>query len=301
VRGERGAGRGGGTAGTGRGATLRIIGRRGRGRWLPFSGWHLVLLPTALVMLLPLVWTVVTSVEGPADVGRFPPVLLPHSLHLANYRDAWHAAPFGQWFLNSAVVAGCAVLGNLVLCSMAGYAFARIRFAGRGVLFVGLLATLMVPLQVLIIPTFIIVRALHLVDTLPALILPNLVTPFSIFLFRQFFRTLPVELEDAARIDGASRLRILARIVLPLSKPVLATVAVITFLWSWNDFLWPLIVISSPRHMTLQLGLSTFQGAHTTQWALLMAGTVMSQLPVLALFFAAQRYIVQSIAMSGLR
>jgi multiple sugar transport system permease protein len=273
-----------------------------RRRWHPpLSLWHLVLAPTAAVMLLPLAWVVITSIQRPSDALQFPPVLLPRALHWQNYPDAWRAAPFGHWFLNSTVVASAAVLGNLTVGALAGYAFARIRFLGRGVLFVVLLATLMVPLQVLIIPTFIIVRLLGLVDTLPALILPNLVTPFSIFLFRQFFRTLPLELEDAARIDGASRLTVLTRVVMPLSTPVLATVAVITFLWTWNDFLWPLVVVSSDSHMTLQLGLASFQGAHSTQWALLMAGTVMSQVPILALFFVCQRWFVQSVALSGLK
>lgn len=274
--------------------------RRPRRR-LPFSPWHLVLAPTAAVMLLPLVWVVITSIQRPSDAIQFPPVLLPRGLHWENYPAAWRAAPFGHWFVNSTVVATAAVLGNLTVGALAGYAFARIRFLGRGVLFIVLLATLMVPLQLLIIPTFIIVRLLGLVDTLPALILPNLVTPFSIFLFRQFFRTLPLDLEDAARIDGASRLTVLTRIVAPLSTPVLATVAVITFLWTWNDFLWPLIVISTDSHMTLQLGLSSFQGAHSTQWALLMAGTVMTQVPVLVLFFLCQRWFVQSVVLSGLK
>jgi len=272
-----------------------------RRRRLPFSPWHLVLAPTAAVMLLPLVWVVITSIQRPTDALQFPPVLVPHTFHWQNYPDAWRAAPFGDWFVNSAVVASAAVLGNLTVGALAGYAFARIRFLGRGALFIVLLATLMVPQQLLIIPTFIIVRLLGLVDTLPALALPNLVTPFSIFLFRQFFRTLPVDLEDAARIDGASRLKVLTRIVAPLSTPVLATVAVITFLWSWNDFLWPLIVISTDSHMTLQLGLSSFQGAHSTQWTLLMAGTVMTQVPVLALFFLCQRWFVQSVVLSGLK
>jgi len=252
-------------------------------------------------MLLPLVWVVITSLQRPNDALQFPPVLVPRGLHWQNYLTAWRLAPFGRWFVNSTVVASAAVLGNLTVGALAGYAFARIRFLGRGVLFIVLLATLMVPLQLLIIPTFIVVRLLGLVDTLPALILPNLVTPFSIFLFRQFFRTLPSELEDAARIDGASRLTVLTRVVAPLSTPVLATVAVITFLWTWNDFLWPLVVIRSDSHMTLQLGLSSFQGAHSTHWALLMAGTVMTQVPILALFFFCQRWFVQSVALSGLK
>ena len=163
-----------------------------------------------------------------------------------------------------------------MFCSLAGYAFARLRFFGRDVLFVALLATLMVPFQVTMIPTFLIVKDLGLVDSLGGLIVPNLVTPFGIFLLRQFFRTLPIELEEAARIDGCSRLGVLLRVVLPLSLPALATLGIVTFLWTWNDFLWPLIVISSPDQMTVQLGLASFQGAHQTNWTLLMAGNVMA-------------------------
>jgi multiple sugar transport system permease protein len=167
--------------------------------------------------------------------------------------------------------------------------------------FVVILATLMVPFQVVMIPTFLIMKHLGLIDSLGALILPNLVTPFGIFLMRQFFRTLPIDLEEAARIDGCSRLGTLFRIVLPLSGPALATLAVITFLYTWNDFLWPLIVIQSDSHMTLQLGLSTFQGAHATNWTLLMAGNVMAVLPMLVAFLLAQRQFVNSIAAVGVK
>jgi multiple sugar transport system permease protein len=193
------------------------------------------------------------------------------------------------------------VVGNLFFCSLAGYAFARIKFFGREVVFILVLATLMIPFQVVMIPTFLIVRKLGMIDTLGALILPNLAQAFGIFLLRQFFRTLPIELEEAARIDGASRLGVLFKIVLPLSGPALATLAVITFLWTWNDFLWPLITIYSPNNMTLQLGLTTFQGAHQSSTNLLMAANVMSMVPVLLLFFFAQRYFIRGIATSGLK
>jgi multiple sugar transport system permease protein len=194
-----------------------------------------------------------------------------------------------------------AVAGNLVFCSLAGYAFARIKFFGRGIVFVAILATLMVPFQVTIIPTFLIVRQLGMIDTLGALIVPNLAGAFGIFMLRQFFLTLPIELEEAARIDGASRLGVLMKIVLPLSGPALATLAVITFLWTWNDFLWPLIVISSANNMTLQLGMATFQGAHQSNTNLLMAANVMSVLPMLFVFFVAQRYFIRGIATTGLK
>ncbi len=203
--------------------------------------------------------------------------------------------------LNSTIVSVTCVVSNLVLCSLAGYAFARLRFRGSGLLFLAILATLMVPFQVVMIPTLLIVKHLHLVDSLPALILPNLVTPFGIYLLRQFFVSLPIEIEEAALIDGAGRLRILARILLPLMGPPLSTVAVLTFLSVWNDFLWPLVVTSSPNTMTIQLGLSTFQSAHFTQWPELMAATVMSQLPVLFLFVVGQRFFVSSIANTGIK
>lgn len=268
---------------------------------LPFSPIHLFLLPVAVVMLAPLAWMLITSIELPAEANRFPPTLIPSTFHWQNYTNALQAAPFTRFFVNTAIVSGSAVVGNLIFCSLAGYAFARIKFFGKDVLFVAMLATLMVPFQVVLVPTFLIVRQLGLVDTLGALIAPNLVTPFGIFMLRQFFRTLPIELEEAARIDGASRLGILFKIVLPLSIPALVTLGVITLLWSWNDFLWPLIVISSPDQNTLQLGLANFQGAHLTEWTLLMAGSVMSQLPILALFFAAQRYFIQSVAFTGIK
>jgi multiple sugar transport system permease protein len=286
-------------------AASQSIGRR-RFR-LPFSPWHLVLVPATLVLIFPFVWLIVTSVETPAEALHFPPVLIPRQLHFANYPNALAAAPFGRFFINSAVVAVSTVLCNLVLCSLAGYAFARLRFLGRGALFVVIMTTLMVPFQVTMIPQFIITRWLGIhvlagvgINHLGALILPNAATAFGIFFLRQFFRTLPIEYEESARVDGASRLKVLWRIVLPLSAPALATLAALTFLDSWNNFLWPLIAITSTNHMTVPLGLATFQGAHSTEWTLLMAGNVMSLAPMLVIFFAAQRYFVRSVAATGL-
>ena len=271
-------------------------------RWpLPFSPRHLALMPIAALMLLPLGWMLLTSIQTLPESRHFPPVLIPSGIHWQNYPDAWNAAPFGRFFANSMIVTLSAVAGNLVFCSLAGYAFARMRFFGRDVLFVALLATLMVPFQVTMIPTFLIVQKMGLVNSLPALIVPNLVTPFGIFLLRQFFRTLPIELEEAARMDGCSRLGVLMRVVLPLSMPALATLAIVTFLWTWNDFLWPLVTIFHPNVFTLQLGLMSFQGSHVNDTNLLMAGNVMSMLPMLILFIAAQRYFVRGIATQGLK
>jgi multiple sugar transport system permease protein len=271
-----------------------------RGRFL-FSPWHLVLFPLAIVMIVPMIWMVITSVETLNETRHFPPILVPSGIRWQNYTDVLQQAPFARWFVNTLVVTVVVVAGNLLFCSLAGYAFARIKFFGREVVFILVLATLMIPFQVIIIPTFIIVRKLGLIDTLGALIVPNLAGAFGIFLLRQFFRSLPIELEEAARIDGASRLGVLFKIVLPLSGPVLATVAVVTFLWTWNDFLWPLVTLYSPNNMTLQLGLTTFQGAHQANTHLLMAASVMSMLPVLILFFVAQRFFIRGIATSGLK
>ena len=264
------------------------------------SPWHLVLIPIAVVMAIPLVWMVITSLSTLEETRRFPPGL-PSSLQWSNYATAWNDSPMAHWLLNSAVVSVTCVLTNLVLCSLAGYAFARLRFPGSQVLFIAILATLMVPFQVVMIPTLLIIKHLHLVDTLPALALPNLVTAFGIYLLRQFFVSIPVELEEAALIDGASRLRILRSVLLPLMGPPLTTLAILTFLAVWNDFLWPLVVIATPDNMTVQLGLSTFQSAHFTNWPVLMAATMISQIPVFILFLVGQRWFVQSIANTGLK
>jgi multiple sugar transport system permease protein len=274
---------------------------------LPFSPWHLVLVPATVVLLFPFVWLGVTSVETPAEALHFPPILIPHELHFENYPNALAAAPFGRFFVNSAVVAVTTVLCNLVFCSLAGYAFARLRFLGRGLLFAVIMTTLMVPFQVTMIPQFIITKWLGVhvlaqvgINHIGALILPNAATAFGIFFLRQFFRTLPIEYEESARVDGASRLKVLWRIVLPLSAPALATLAALTFLDSWNNFLWPLIAVTTTNQMTLPLGLATFQGAHATDWTLLMAGNVMTLVPMLLIFFAAQRYFIRSVAATGL-
>ncbi len=275
---------------------------RRRLRLLPFDPWHLFLAPLAVVMLLPMVWMVVTSLQTEAQTFHFPPILWPGTLRFENYATVMRDSAFGTWFWNTTVVTVAIVLSNLILCTLAAYAFARIRFLGRGVTYFLLLATLMVPVQVVLIPTFLIVKELGLLDHLGALIVPHLASVFGIFMLTQFFRTLPVELEEAARIDGASRLSILLRIVVPLSLPALATLAVIQFMWTWNEFLWPLVtILTNQGAFTLQLGLATFQGSHQTQWHLVAAANIMSMLPMLALFLVAQRYFVRGIATQGLK
>jgi multiple sugar transport system permease protein len=274
---------------------------------LPFSPWHLVLIPATIVLIFPFVWLLITSLETPSEALRFPPILVPHRLDFGNYPAALHAAPFTRFFLNSTVVAVSTVVLNIVLCSAAGYAFARFRFLGGGLMFALIMTTLMVPFQVTMIPQYIITKWIGInllagagINHIGALILPNAATAFGIFFLRQFFRTLPIEYEEAARVDGASRLKVLWRIVLPLSAPALSTLAALTFLDSWNNFLWPLIAINQNSQMTLPLGLATFQGAHATEWTLLMAGNVMSLIPMMVIFFAAQRYFIRSVAATGI-
>jgi multiple sugar transport system permease protein len=278
-----------------------------RRRRPPFSPWHLVLIPATVLLIFPFAWLLITSVETSGEALRFPPLLDPSVIRWANYSDALASAPFVRFFINSAIVAAATVLSNLVLCSLAGYAFARFRFFGRTALFAVIMATLMVPFQVTMIPQFIITKWLgvHLlaavgINHIGALILPNAATAFGIFFLRQFFKTLPLEYEESARVDGASRLTVLIRIVLPLAAPALATLAALTFIDSWNNFLWPLIAVTSTNQMTLPLGLATFQGSHQTDVPLLMAGNVMSLLPMLLVFFLAQRYFIRSVAATGL-
>ncbi|WP_275561353.1 carbohydrate ABC transporter permease [Streptomyces sp. 5-6(2022)] len=268
---------------------------------LPFSPWHLLLAPLALLFAVPLIWLGLSSVMSDAEINRFPPALWPSGIHLDGYRFVLGNAMFPRWFVNSLIVSAVAVVSNLLLGTLGGYAFARMRFGGSRVLLVLMLATMAIPFQLTMIPTFLVMRKLGLVDTLGALIVPSLVTPFAVFLLRQFFLSLPRELEEAAWIDGCSRLRVLFQIVVPLSRPALSTVAVLTFLTTWNDLSWPLIALNHDANYTLQLGLTTFRGQHHTQWSAVMAGNVITVLPVLLAFLAAQKTFVRSITSTGLK
>ena len=278
-----------------------LSGRTPRRRWLPFSPFHLVLIPVALVFAVPLLWLLLSSFMTNAQINKFPPTIIPDSLHLDGYRYVLHNALFPRWFLNSTIVALVVVLGNLVFGTLAGYAFARMRFFGSKTVLTLMLGTLVIPFQITMIPSFLLLKWLGLIDTLGAIIVPSLVTPFAVFLLRQFFLSLPREIEEAAWIDGCSRLRTLWTIVVPLARPALGTVAVLTFLVTWNDLAWPLIVINSDHNYTLQLGLTTFQGQHRTEWAAVMAGNMITVLPVVIAFFAAQRTFIQSLTSSAVK
>jgi multiple sugar transport system permease protein len=256
-----------------------------------------------VAFLLPFLWMVSSSLKDLSEIYEFPPRLIPSTIHVENYLDAWNALPFSVFFRNSFVVALVTTVGVVFTSSLAGYSFARLRYPGRDQIFLAYLATMMIPFPVLMVPLFVIMRNLGLVDSLWALILPAIFTPAGTFLMRQFILTLPRELEEAARVDGCGYFGIYWRIVLPLMKPVIATLAIFTFLGSWNEFLWPLITINSIENKTLPLGLTMFQSqlSGRTPWHLVMASATFTIVPVLILFVAGQKYYVRGIVTSGLK
>jgi len=261
---------------------------------------HAALIAGALVMIVPFLWMLTLSLK-PAALTHQAPYLIPTRFELANYEAAWQAAPFARYYFNSIVMTAGIVLGQVLLSSLAAYAFARLRFPGREVLFLVFLATMMVPFHVILIPSYLIIDRLGWIDSYAALIVPRMVSAFGIFLLRQYYQGIPRELDEAAMIDGASRLGIWWRIILPLSGPGLATLGIFAFMFAWNDFLWPLVVINDPDMRTVQLGLAMFQGRYGTQWTLLMAGTVTATLPTLIVFLIGQRWFIQSVAQSGVK
>jgi multiple sugar transport system permease protein len=275
--------------------------RRSAGQVAGRVGLYVLLYGLAFLTVAPFLWMVLTSFKDIGEIFSYPPTWLPERFSLDNYRAAFEAAPFGRYYLNSLFVSVAVTLGQLVTCSMAAYAFARMEFRGRDALFYVFLATMMVPAHVTMIPSFMVLHWLGLIYTYGALILPGLASAFGTFLLRQFFLTLPKELEEAAFIDGCGRARVLWQIVLPLSRPALATLAVFTFMGVFNDFLWALIAINSERLYTVQLGLAIFRDRYSTEWGSLMAGSVVATLPVLLVFLAAQKYFIQGIALSGLK
>jgi multiple sugar transport system permease protein len=275
--------------------------RRPRRRRLPFSGWHFFLLPVALLFILPFVEMFLTSVEPASEINKFPPAFIPSHLTFSGYQQLFAQSDILHWLLNTAIVSASAIVSHLVLCSLAGYGFARLKFPGKTFGFLAIIATIMVPTQLLMIPTYVMFARLGLVDHLGAAIVPWLASAFGIFLMRQFFLSLPAELEEAGLIDGCSRLQVFFRIVLPLAKPALATLAIFTLLGSWNDLVWPLIAINNDHAFTLQLGLTNFQGTRRTEWSLLMAGNVVATLPLILFFLAAQKQFIATMSFSGLK
>lgn len=274
--------------------------RRRRARGLAADVLVYVLLLLGLLsVILPFIYMLTSSLETPVQIGSLTPQFIPNPLVWSNYQQVWNDLPIARYFVNSAIVSLTITVAQLLTASMAAYAFARLRFRGRSTIFALYLATLIIPSQVTLIPNYLIVRELHWHNTYAGLIAPFVVSVFSTFLLRQFFLTIPTDYEDAARIDGANHWQIYSRIILPLARPALATVVILTFLASWNNFLWPLVVVDSPSLVTVPLSVTAYQGQFAIAWGPLMAAATLSLLPVLIVYVLMQKYVVEGIALSG--
>jgi multiple sugar transport system permease protein len=289
---------------------------------------YILLSLLGISMIFPFLWMVSTSLKDPGDVFTYPPKWLPDPVRFDNYPKAWQAIPFPRGYINSIFIAVLVTLGQVFTSALAGYAFARLSFPGRDKLFLGYLATMMIPGAVTMIPVFILFRIMPEIlnkitastlwnsdlyignffvgkpvgiDSYFALIAPAMFTAYGTFMLRQFFMSIPRDLEDAAKIDGCSLFGIFWRIILPLSKPALATLFTFTFMGSWNNFMWPLIVTNSMELKTLPIMLASFQGLYATDWTLLMAGSIIVLLPVVIVFIFNQRYFVEGIKLTGIK
>jgi len=266
--------------------------------------WYTTLIGIGLVIVAPLLWMVSTSLKSNQDATTVPPSFWPREVSTEGYDTVLTAesqTPVLRWFVNSVLAASLHAILVLLVASAAAYALARMQFAGRRLLFGVIVGTLFVPPFALIIPNYLIVDQLGWLDTLAALVVPGAASAFGVFFLRQFFLSLPMELEEAAELDGANRFQIFTRVVLPLSKPALATLAVLSFLTNWNDFLWPIYVLFSPERLTLPPGLNNLQSAYTTDYPVIMAGAVLASVPVLLLFLVAQRYVIEGVSRTGLK
>lgn len=264
-----------------------------------------VLILATLMMVVPFIWMVTTSLKPSGTEFTWPPELLPREIDTSNFVKLFTLVPFGQYFLNTTFVTTVTVIGQLIVCSMAAYGFARLNFMGRDIIFVLYLATMMIPYQITLIPLFLIVHNLGWVNTYQGLIVPGISSVFGIFLLRQAFLGIPKDYQDAARMDGASEWRIFAQIFLPLIGPSLATLGVFAFMGTWTDLIWPLLIARSEEMRTLELGLAYFSvrphAYEQPNWPLLMAAAVVVMLPVLVVYFFAQRYFITGISLSGVK
>jgi len=276
-----------------------MLGSKSRfGKW-----WVYLIVTFALVLVIaPFVWMVLGSFKGEGELRRVPPTWLPESASFDNYTQLFAQLDFGTYFVNSAIVAVVVTAGNLLFCSMLGYALAMLNFPGKRVLLLLVLGTLMIPGVVTFVPLFVLVANAGLIDSLPGLFLPFLAAPFGVFLMRQFISGLPPDLLDAGRVDGASELGIFGRIILPLCGPALATLGILTFLGSWNNFLWPLVVAQTEKTYTLPVALALYStGQNSTQYGLLLAGACVVVLPLLIVFLVFQRHFIEGIATTGIK
>jgi putative chitobiose transport system permease protein len=265
-------------------------------------GLYLLLSAIAVAMLFPLLWLFSTSLKSPTeDIFSFPPQLLPKAPTIGNFQLVWQNYPFGQYFLNSTIIALLTVSINLLFCSLAAYPLARLNFQGRDLIFAGVVSTIMIPFQIVMIPLYVLAVKLGLRNTYLGVILPGLASAFGIFLLRQAFQGVPKELEEAARIDGCSELGIWWHVMIPAVRPALATLAIFVFIGAWSDFLWPLIVLDRPEYYTLPLGVAKLASTLDLNWRLIAAGSVISIAPIVLLFLFLQRYIIPTDAGSGVK
>lgn len=262
---------------------------------------HVILIIASITMLIPFLWMISSSLKNTQELFSIPPTWIPEHVAVENYTYMLEAAPWGKYFFNTFFITALTILGQLITCSMAAYAFARLNFKGRNMMFWVYLGTMMVPFQVVMIPQFKIVKLLGLVDSHWSLIFLGIFNAFGTFLLRQFFLTLPKELEEAAKIDGCGYPRIFWEVILKNSAPALMTLVIFTFMNTWNDFLRPLIFLNDDSLWTLSMGLAKFQGTYVTQWNQLMAGALITMIPILVIYIFAQKYFVQGIVMSGLK
>lgn len=255
----------------------------------------------SVMFVLPVFWVVLSSFKTPNEIFSVPPVMIPKKFLLDNYIEALERADFVLYFKNSAIVAIATTTLAVMINTMAGYAFAKYRFKGANLIFMIFLSTSMLPLEVLMIPIFQVVKKLGLYNTMAGLIIPAAATPTGVFLVRQYFLSVPSELMEAARIDGASEMKILARVMIPLAKPILSVLAILNFMWSWNSYLWPLIVVRSKDLYTVQVAIRNFSGENSVNWGGILSMSVVTMIPMLIIFLIFQKQFVRGMATTGLK
>jgi multiple sugar transport system permease protein len=262
---------------------------------------HLVLIGVGALSLIPFIWMVSTSLKGSMEVLSVTPTFIPKAWRWENYKEAFEQVPFGRFYLNTIFVTVVRVAGQLVFAAMGGYAFARLRFPGRNILFMAVLAVMMVPGQVTLVPNYVLLKELHWLDSYKGLIIPSMFSAFGTFLMRQYFMSLPQDLIDASVVDGCNPLQTFWHVALPLARSTLVAFGVLVTLWSWNDFLWPLIITSSTDMQMLSVGIAYFQGQFVSNFAVMMAAATLATLPLIVIFLFAQRFLIEGIAMTGLK
>jgi putative chitobiose transport system permease protein len=256
---------------------------------------YFFLVMIAVIAIFPFIWLVSTSLKGAEEIFAFPPTLIPDKINLENYSGVCNTIPFGTYFINSIIVVVASVLINLLLASLTGFALARFNFKGKSFFFFLVLASMLIPKEIVIIPLYRTVLSLGLLDTLAGVVLPFAVEGFAIFMMRQAFLAIPKEIEEAAIVDGANLFTIWWKVLLPITKPTLATLAIFTFIGTWGDFIWPLVVLKSSENFTLQVGLSYMLGTFVNNYRYVAAGSVLAVIPVIILFFAMQKYFIKGI------